>query len=1129
MLGNCCLLCSNSCLNRRVFACDAQSSSEDRGSSEETVASFSNLSMYTMSLRNKRTQPTRQRNSRSTSSPWSVSQLEQRLMLDGAGLAAAVPDAALDSPAMLGSSAPVARANSAELIFVDASVSDIATIAKGISDSAELVLLDGSENALEQISKELSARRSVRAIHIISHGHQGQLAFESGRVDFNSLQAHRELIAQWKGSLTSDADILLYGCNVAEGNLGQRFIERLSQLSGADVAASINITGANSQNADWILESAVGKIDSQIALSRDAQSKFRHTLASTIQIFAAGTTGDETIELLIGGQSVATYSGLGSGAYSGQYQTFTYNSSADVTADDVRVEFTNDLYDPANNIDRNVAIDAVTIDGVRFETEDASVFSTGTWLPADGVVPGFGRGEFLNTDGYFQYASRDNNGSTIQLRVRGDEGNEQFNLRINGEVVGTYDATTDWQTLTYNHSDFITANDLRVEFINSQYDPSAGVDQNLYVDNVVIDGQTYETEDASVYSTGTWTLADNIIPGFGRGETLNADGYFQYSNAVGNSGSQILMSVRGTEGFERFNLVIDGQVAGEFGVASTDEFSMLAYTHDSAVAPSDVRIEFINDQWDPAAGIDADLVVDYLSIDGKAYQTESPAVYSTGTWTDAGLVPGYQESETLHTTGYFQFADTNYFSTFDAEGDGEWSDVEPLGLIPIHAIVLPDGKVFSFGTTALGMQSGQFIYSIYDPETGVETILPNTTDTDIFCSNMSIDPLTGNVMIFGGDARGEGGPVNGPVNDVLVFDYTDMTIRDATQGEMEYDRWYGSSITLPNGEILVLGGTGGGEDIPEVFNANTGWRTLTGVNMNINYYYPKMWVVSDGSVVVMSNSGSMYRINTSGTGSSQQIGTAGVPHSNTSPGIMYDVDKIAFVGTDAKIYTGDLSAASPTFTAVANVLSARRDAGMSMLPDGRVIITGGGSQFNVLGSAVYATEIWDPTTNQVEVVEDLELARLYHSTHLLLPNGTIWAAGGGAPGPLTNLNGEFYSPDYLYNADGTLADRPVIIDAPSNIGNNATFTITVEDSSQIDRITAVRSGALTHAVNSDNRFVELSFNVVDGTTIEITTPNANIMVPGSWMLFALDTNGTPSEAGMLGVAMANIVDTPHLR
>ncbi|MFK7738535.1 MAG: carbohydrate-binding domain-containing protein [Pirellulaceae bacterium] len=865
----------------------------------------------------------------------------------------------------------------------------------------------------------------------------------------------------------------------------------------------------------------------QTQLTFDCEQLEERQMLSTVSIFAAGATNDESIELKIDDAVVQTFDNVGGDADGNQFVELQFTSDETFDAGQVKIEFINDLFDPLNNVDRNVRIDRIVIDGRTFQTESPSVFSTGTWKPEDGVAPGNRESEYLHSNGFFQYSSTDIESTTIRARVRGDEGTEQFNLLIDGVAVGSYNASTDWSLITYVHESNASPDDVRIEMVNSVWLPAQGIDTNLLVDYVEINGQVYETEADSVFSTGTWTSEDGIAPGFGRGDTLHSDGYFQYSN--GNEGSRILVRARGDEGTERFNLVIDGEIIRTYDVTSTSNFQVFAHTHDAVVSPEDIRIEFIDDLWIEGV-IDENLVVDYISVDDKVYQSENPSVFSTGTWKpEDGIVPGFRESETLHAGGYLQFANSNYLAYRDAEGDGQWSDVEPLGIIPIHAMVLPDGKVFSFGTTELGMQGAQFVYSLYDPETGVEVVLPNTTDTDIFCSNMSLDPVTGNVLIFGGDARGEGGPVNGAVDDVLAFDYASLTIRNATQGEMAYDRWYGSSITLPNGEILVLGGRGGGANVPEVFNATTGWRTLTDVEVNVNYYYPKMHVTSDGSVVAFSARGGIYRISTEGTGSSERIGTVGVPHQPASPGIMYDIDQVAIIGSDAKIYTADLSAETVTFTAAADVIAYRRDAGMSMLPDGRVIITGGGTQFNVLSSAIYPTEIWDPTTDEVEVVESIELARLYHSTHLLLPDGTIWAAGGGAPGPLKNLNGEFYAPDYLYRSDGTLADRPVITESPLNVDNDEDFLVSVSDSSRINRVTAVRSGALTHAVNNDNRFVELDFQIIDSDTLSITTLDANVMVPGTWMLFVIDENGVPSEAGMLGVAMADVVETPHLR
>ena len=115
-------------------------------------------------------------------------------------------------------------------------------------------------------------------------------------------------------------------------------------------------------------------------------------MLSTVEIIAAGTTNQEIIDLQIGGQTVASFSELGTGAFGGQTQSRSFFTADRVTADDVRIQFSNDLFDAANGTDRNVRIDAIVIDGVRFETEDSSVFSTGTCLlytspsPRDGLL-----------------------------------------------------------------------------------------------------------------------------------------------------------------------------------------------------------------------------------------------------------------------------------------------------------------------------------------------------------------------------------------------------------------------------------------------------------------------------------------------------------------------------------------------------------------------------------------------------------------------------------------------------------------------------------------------------------------------------------------------------------------------
>ncbi len=124
-------------------------------------------------------------------------------------------------------------------------------------------------------------------------------------------------------------------------------------------------------------------------------------LLAALDILAAGTSGTEQINLYVDNQVVATFDDLGTGAYANRFNTLSYQSDEPISAGDVRIEFVNDAYTP---VYRDVQIDAIVIDGQRFEAESPDVYSTGTWKRADGVVAGFRESEFLQVNGYFQFA-----------------------------------------------------------------------------------------------------------------------------------------------------------------------------------------------------------------------------------------------------------------------------------------------------------------------------------------------------------------------------------------------------------------------------------------------------------------------------------------------------------------------------------------------------------------------------------------------------------------------------------------------------------------------------------------------------------------------------------------------------
>ncbi|MFT3856054.1 MAG: galactose oxidase early set domain-containing protein [Aquabacterium sp.] len=128
--------------------------------------------------------------------------------------------------------------------------------------------------------------------------------------------------------------------------------------------------------------------------------------------------------------------------------------------------------------------------------------------------------------------------------------------------------------------------------------------------------------------------------------------------------------------------------------------------------------------------------------------------------------------------------------------------------------------------------------------------------------------------------------------------------------------------------------------------------------------------------------------------------------------------------------------------------------------------------------------------------------RLYHSIALLLPDGRVLTGGGGAPGPVTNLNAEIYTPPYLYRQDlsGKLAARPIIHGAPAvaSWGRNVALQT---DAQSVRRVTLLRMGSATHSSDVEQRFMALKFSQSHGT-VHVTMPaSATLAPPGYYMLF----------------------------
>jgi hypothetical protein len=142
---------------------------------------------------------------------------------------------------------------------------------------------------------------------------------------------------------------------------------------------------------------------------------------------------------------------------------------------------------------------------------------------------------------------------------------------------------------------------------------------------------------------------------------------------------------------------------------------------------------------------------------------------------------------------------------------------------------------------------------------------------------------------------------------------------------------------------------------------------------------------------------------------------------------------------------------------------------------------------------------------------------LYHSVALLLPDATVWLAGGNPSRGTYVQQMEIYQPPYLFDSTGALATRPSITGAPSSISFGNTFTVQTPDAASIAHVVLVRNGAVTHAFGMDQREVEMSFTAGSGTLTVTAPPNGNIAAPGYYMLFILNNSGVPSVATFVQV------------
>jgi Domain of unknown function (DUF1929)/Kelch motif len=447
---------------------------------------------------------------------------------------------------------------------------------------------------------------------------------------------------------------------------------------------------------------------------------------------------------------------------------------------------------------------------------------------------------------------------------------------------------------------------------------------------------------------------------------------------------------------------------------------------------------------------------------------------------------------------------------------GAWSPLQPGAAVAIHIALLPGGNVLAWqdAGTDPSHQSGKTLAYRIPTQPGQ---LPQSADwapvtndrVDLFCAGQTMLP-DGRVLVVGGQS---GGYYFG-IDTATIFDpFTGVWV-DPPGNRMANPRWYPSLITLPNGEVLALSGTQNGSGdanlIPEVWKTGVGgWRELTAASSR-TYTYP--WLSIDppsGRVFVAGPQGTKY-LSTVGSGKISAAAKRNFALRSAGTFAVYGRGKVLAVGGgDSNTYRTaeyiDLLAATPTWTQTQSMLYGRRYATATTLPDGKVLVTGGGED-QIGPAGVLPAELWDPATGRWSTMASMAVPRLYHSIALLLPDGRVMVGGGGRRGAAINhADLQFFVPPYLYKGA-----RPIIVSVPTQINYGRSFVVQTAEASTITKVNLIRLGALTHAVNSSQVFYPAAFTRGIGTLTVVAPPNGNYAPPGYYMLFILNEAGVPS-------------------
>jgi hypothetical protein len=455
---------------------------------------------------------------------------------------------------------------------------------------------------------------------------------------------------------------------------------------------------------------------------------------------------------------------------------------------------------------------------------------------------------------------------------------------------------------------------------------------------------------------------------------------------------------------------------------------------------------------------------------------------------------------------------------------GQWSTPISLGMVPIHAVLLRNNQLLFWQYLNGTSNDPGTVAILFNPANQQVTSIPTAPTDDFFCSGAT-QMSDGRLLIDGGLAGPIGHGAFGTSN-ATIFDPSTNTF--TAQPNMFFARYYPTNIAMPDGTQLVVSGENASAQITpqlEKWDPTTqAWVQLP-ATANLPKWsepwdnYPRMFLLPSGNLYVANQLYHTWTFNPTSYVWTFLGNYDNVYRFHGAQVLMPDLATVMVMGgqpplglPSATTETINLSSGTPTWTYGTPMNLPRHDLNAVQLPDGTILAVGGAAGVGKYADPVKPAELYTPSTKQWTTLASQMGSRGYHSTALLLTDGTVISAGSDS-GDQYQTYAEIFSPPYLFKGP-----RPVISSAPAMMQYGQAFTVSTPTPSAISSVALIRLDALTHADHMDQRMLNLSFTMQKGS-LRISAPaNANYAPPGFYMLFLLNSNGVPSIAKILQVS-----------